>query len=226
MTVFGATMRNAGSDTLSILLLVGGAVLSTLGFGACAPWLLERLERLAARLPLAGGSRSATPRGRVRAAARSSPRSSRVAPRPSRSGLGREPGAENISGWVPVLYPDQLVFSGSEPSAAGQALVADGSAVAGVRIPQYVLEDQSVSIRFLLPDARDVDGELVNLLDNCGNCDPGAFMSPEVNIISRRPRRSSRWRTRGRPPMRSPGPSGGLHQPAVATPHDGDPDLR
>ena len=185
MTVFGATMRNAGSDTLSILLLVAGAVLSTLGFGACAPWLLERLERLAARLPLAG--RIAF-RDTARARSRSSPIVTAIlAGCAAAIALGAwqtSRDAENISGWVPVLYPDQLVFSGSEPSVAGQALVADGSAVAGVRIPQYVLEDQSVSIRFQLPDARDVDGELVNLLDNCGNCNPGAFMSPEVNIIS------------------------------------------
>ncbi len=185
MTVAGATIRNAGSDTISILLLVAGAVLSTLGFGACAPWLLERLERLAARLPLAG--RIAF-RDTARSRSRSSPIVTAIlAGCAAAIALGAwqaSRDAENISGWVPVLYPDQLVFTGSEPSAAGKALVEEGSAVAGVRIPQYVPEDETIGIRFELPDARDADGELVNLLDECGNCNPGAFMSPEVNLIS------------------------------------------
>jgi putative ABC transport system permease protein len=185
MTISGATMRNAGSDTASILLLVAGAVLSTLGFGACAPWLLERLERLAARLPLAG--RIAF-RDTARSRSRSSPIVTAIlAGCAAAIALGAwqtSRDAENIAGWVPVLYPDQLVLTGGEPSAAGRALVEDGSAVAGVRIPQYVPGDETVGIRYELPDARDADGELVNILDECGNCNPGAFMSPEVNLIS------------------------------------------
>jgi putative ABC transport system permease protein len=185
MTVIGATVRDAGSDTWSVLLLIGGAVLSTLGFGACAPWLLERLERLAARLPLA--DRIAF-RDTARSRSRSSPIVTAIlAGCAAAIALGAwqtSRDAENVAGWVPVLYPDQLVLSGSEPSAAGKSLVDDGSAVAGVRIPQYWLGDESVAIRFELPDARDADGELVNVLDQCGNCNPGAFMSPEVNLIS------------------------------------------
>jgi putative ABC transport system permease protein len=184
MTVVGATMRNAGSDSMSILLLVAGAVLSTLGFGACAPWLLERLERLAARLPLAG--RIAF-RDTARARSRSSPIVTAIlAGCAAAIALGAwqtSRDAENLEGWVPVLYPDQLVFSGSEPSAAGERLVEEGTAVAGVRVPQLVPGDQSVGIRFQLPDAHDADGELVNVLDTCQNCNPGAFMSPEVTNI-------------------------------------------
>lgn len=184
MTVGGATMRNAGSDTISIVLLIGGAVLSTLGFGACAPWLLERLERLAARLPLAG--RIAF-RDTARARSRSSPIVTAIlAGCAAAIALGAwqtSRDEENLRGWAPMLYPDQLVFSGSDPSAAGKRLVEDGTAVAGVRIPQLVLEDQSIGIRYELPDARDTDGELVNLLDQCGNCNPGAFMHPDVSNI-------------------------------------------
>ena len=184
MTVAGATMRNAGSDTISILLLVAGAVLSTLGFGACAPWLLERLERLAARLPLAG--RIAF-RDTARSRSRSSPIVTAIlAGCAAAIALGAwqtSRDAENISGWVPVLYPDQLVFSGSEPSAAGAWFVDEGTAVAGVRIPQLVLPDETVGITYQLPDARDADGALVNLLDECENCDPGSFMPYQLSSI-------------------------------------------
>src|ERR1019366_5372846 len=58
MTATGATLRlhdtDGSSGTVSIVLLFAGAILGTLGFGACSPWLLERLEPPAARLPPAG----------------------------------------------------------------------------------------------------------------------------------------------------------------------------
>jgi putative ABC transport system permease protein len=185
MTVVGATMRNAGSDSVSIALLAAGAVLSTLGFGACGPWLLERLERLATRLPLAG--RIAF-RDTARARSRSSPIVTAIlAGCAAAIALGAwqtSRDAENLEGWVPVLYPDQLVFSGSEPSAAGERLVDEGTAVAGVRVPQLVPGDESVGIRFQLPDARDADGKLVNVLDECVNCNPGAFAPFEVTNIA------------------------------------------
>lgn len=88
MTVAGAGMRIGGDESISLFLIIGGAVLGTLGFGACGPWLLERLERVAVRLPLRAGSHSGTPRGPDRAAARSSPPCWRASLRPSPSGPG------------------------------------------------------------------------------------------------------------------------------------------
>lgn len=185
MTVVGATMDRAGLDVISILLLVGGAILSTLGFGACGPWLLERLERLAARLPLAG--RIAF-RDTARARSRSSPIVTAIlAGCAAAIALGAwqtSRDAESLAGWVPSLYPDQIVLTGSDPAAAGERLVADGAAVAGARIPQLVAADPDSWFRFRLPDARDADGELVNTLDQCGNCNPGAFEHPEVSNIA------------------------------------------
>lgn len=184
MTVMGATMDSGGSDTLQLLLLIGGAVLSTLGFGACGPWLLERLERLAGRLPLAG--RIAF-RDTARARSRSSPIVTAIlAGCAAAIALGAwqtSRDAENLRGWVPTLYPDQLVLSGGEPSAAGERLVQEGAAVAGVRIPQLV-PDHGRMIFFQLPDARDADGKLVNLVDGCSNCTPGAFEPAQASNIA------------------------------------------
>ena len=171
MTVIGATVAATGASGVSDLLLVGGVVLSMLGFGASAPWLLEQLERVAARLPLA--SRIAF-RDTARARSRSSPIVTAIlASLAMTIAIGawqasRE--AENLAGWVPQLYPDQIVLSGLAPSAAGELLLAEEAAVAGTRIPDLVPDDPSVFISYELPDARGPDGELINLLDNCRDC--------------------------------------------------------
>jgi putative ABC transport system permease protein len=185
MTVIGATVAATSGPAVSDLLLVSGAVLSMLGFGACAPWLLDQLERLAARLPLAG--RIAL-RDTARARSRSSPIVAAIV-----AGLAvaiaigawqSSRDAENLAGWVPSLYPDQIVLSGLAPSAAGELLLAEEGAVSGTRIPDLVLDDPSVFISYNLPDARDAEGELINLVGECQNCNPGAFEPYQVSRIN------------------------------------------
>ena len=54
LTAAGAALRLADpGGGMSLVMLLGGAVLGTLGLGACSPWLLGQLERPAGRLPLA-----------------------------------------------------------------------------------------------------------------------------------------------------------------------------
>ncbi|MDQ3493689.1 MAG: FtsX-like permease family protein, partial [Chloroflexota bacterium] len=54
VTLAGSLYRlEEGSGSLWTILLLVGAVLGVLGFGACSPWLLERLEGPASRMPLA-----------------------------------------------------------------------------------------------------------------------------------------------------------------------------
>lgn len=185
MTVGGATMRFTGDDTVSVLLLVAGAVLGTLGFGACAPWLLERLEGLAVRLPLAG--RIAF-RDTARARSRSSPIVTAIlASLAAVIAIGAwqaSRDAENLSSWVPSLYPDQIMVGGSEPSAVGEMLLAEGIAVSGTRIPDLVLDDPTIGITYQLPDARDADGQPINLAAQCQNCNAGAVLPYGVSRIA------------------------------------------
>jgi putative ABC transport system permease protein len=176
MTVVGATMRNAGSDMFSILLLVAGAVLSTLGFGACGPWLLEKLERLVARLPLAGRiAFRDTARGR----SRSSPIVTAIlAGCAAAIALGAwqtSRDEENLQGWVPGLYADQLLISGPGTAAAdvGAKLRSEDGAIDGALIPYLSLDDPKTYIAYELPDATDDEGKLINVRDQCGNCNPG-----------------------------------------------------
>lgn len=185
MTVIGATVAATSAATLSDLLLVGGTVLSMLGFGACGPWLLERLERVATRLPLAG--RIAF-RDTARARSRSSPIVTAIlAGLAAAIAIGAwqsSRDAENLAGWVPSLYADQIVLSGLAPSAAGELLLAEEAAVSGTRIPDLVPDDPSVFISYQLPDARDAEGELINFVGECQNCNPGAFEPYEVSRIN------------------------------------------
>jgi len=183
MTVIGATMRDAGSSTASIVLLIGGAVLSTLGFGACAPWLLEKLDTLTSRLPLAGRiAFRDTARGR----SRSSPIVTAIlAGCAAAIALGAwqtSRDEENLRGWVPGLYPDQLAITGPGTSAsdAGAVLRGEPGVVDGTLMEYLGYDDPQVLIEFQLPDATDDDGHLINTLDQCGNCNPGAFSALQV----------------------------------------------
>lgn len=181
MTVGGATMRNAGLDPVSVLLLVGGAVLSTLGFGACGPWLLERLERLAARLPLPG--RIAF-RDTARARSRSSPIVTAIlAGLAAAIAVGAwttSRDAESLAGWTPALYPDQLLIAGTGAVAAGEELLHEAGVLGGAPLDYLVPPDMNVSMAYELLDARDGDGRTINLAEQCiadGNCEPG-FVIP------------------------------------------------
>ncbi len=182
MTFFGATMRDAGSGSVSLFLLVGGAVLSTLGFGACGPWLLERLEGVAARLPLSGRiAFRDTARGR----SRSSPIVTAVlASFAAAIAIGAFQASrdyEDLTGWVPSLYPDQLSIDGPGAAAAGEILRAEEGVIGGALIPYLVADDDpNVMVQYELPDAHDHQGKLINTLDQCGNCTSGAFSALQV----------------------------------------------
>jgi putative ABC transport system permease protein len=137
MTVTGSALRftgNAGSTvmtTISTFLLLGGAVLGTLGFGACAPWLLEQLERPSRRLPLA-------PRIALRDTARARSRSGPIvtallaafAATVAISAYQASVEASNLARFQPPLQPEQIQVEGAGASAAGAAIARELGAVA------------------------------------------------------------------------------------------------
>lgn len=186
LTIAGASMADDGFSSTYVLLLLGGAVFGTLGFGACSPWLLERLEILAARLPLAG--RIAF-RDTARARSRSSPIVtailSALAVLVAAGGYGASSLASELQGWHPSLYPDQLVLYGSDPSSAGRTLLAEDGVVAGITVQGLAPEgEQDGYVRFELSDARHPDGSLVNVYERCSNCFDEAFESPSVGDVA------------------------------------------
>jgi putative ABC transport system permease protein len=132
MTVAGSALRfGARETTISTLLLLGGAVLGTLGFGACAPWLLEQLERPSRRLPLA-------PRIALRDTARARARSGPIvtallaafAATVALSAYQASVEASNLARFQPPVQPEQIQVEGPGSSAAGAAIARELGAVA------------------------------------------------------------------------------------------------
>ncbi|HUQ43725.1 MAG TPA: FtsX-like permease family protein, partial [Candidatus Limnocylindria bacterium] len=177
LTIAGANLRNQSGDNLNVYLLIGGAVLGTLGFGACSPWLLERLEGIASRLPVAG--RIAF-RDTARARSRSSPIAtailSSLAAVIAIGAFSATRDAESLASWRPQMHADQLLIDGAGSAAAGADLLAEPGVVGGLAISHLAQGQQVVGeISYELPDAHDANGKLINLIDNCDNCNPDAF---------------------------------------------------
>jgi putative ABC transport system permease protein len=184
MTAAGATMRGTG-DATNVVLLIGAAVLGTLGFGATSPWLLERLDMLAGRLPVAG--RIAF-RDTARARARSSPIVTAVlsglAAAIAVGAFAASRDAESLASWSPELHADELVVIGPGAANAGSDLLAEPGVIGGMAVPVLVPGESKAWPSFTVPDARDADGKLINLLDECANCNPGAFEPYQISGVA------------------------------------------
>lgn len=186
LVVLGGNAREGLLGAVRELLVLGGAVLGTLGFGACGPWLLERLEGLALRLPLA--SRIAF-RETARSRSRSSPIVTAVlASLAATITLGTwvlSRDAANAAEWRPYLYPEVLAIRWSGAQAAGEEIatwedVELGAPIIGLEAPSpghYVVE---------APDALAEDGEPFSFgIDGRGlTFDRAALGTPELLRIA------------------------------------------
>jgi len=130
---------------LNVWLLLAGAVLGTLGFGACSPWLLGQLERPAARLPLA--SRIAL-RDTARARARNGPIVTALlaatAATIAIAAIQASIDASNRASFRPPFLPDQIYLIGPGVALAGPQAVQQLHALAGANIAGAGSNSQSV----------------------------------------------------------------------------------
>ena len=151
LTGIGATVRYRDIDgstaTLSLLLLLGGAVIGTLGFGACSPWLLERLEGPAARLPLS--SRIAL-RDTARARSRNGPIVTAVlasvAATVALSAFIASNDAYAAARWQPWLEPDQILVQGEGVNRVGPEAAQALGAIAAGPVPFAARDDRYIWI--------------------------------------------------------------------------------
>lgn len=136
LTLGGADLRlKDNQGTLSILMLLGGAVGGTLGFGACSPWLLERLERPARHLPLA--SRIAlrdTARARSRNGAIVTAILASFAATVALAAFTASAQASALAHWQPYMQSDQIYLQGNVNQVGPDVARALG-AVAAAPIP-------------------------------------------------------------------------------------------
>ena len=166
LTLLGANLRIDNMSGMRELLVIAGAVLGTLGFGACAPWLLERLDGLAVRLPLA--SRIAF-RDTARARSRSAPIVTAVlASVAAAITLGTftvSRNAENANDWQPYLFPDQLMVRGAGAESVGADLATAPGALGGAALSYLGLPEPGY-ISIEIPDGHDANGGLVRWGDD------------------------------------------------------------
>jgi putative ABC transport system permease protein len=136
ITLIGAGWGFTGINT-SLLLL--GAVLGVLGFGACSPWFLERLEGLATRLPL-------SPRLALRDTARSRSRNGPIvtallasfAATVAVAALLASQDAQASERYLPSLRSDQLLIAGPGATTAGPRAARELEAIGfGPLVPTY-----------------------------------------------------------------------------------------
>ena len=136
LTLGGSALRLADAQNpLSIPMLLLGAVGGTLGFGACSPWLVERLERPARHLPLA--SRIAL-RDTARARSRSGPIITAIlasfAATVALAAYTASLEARNAATWQPYMLSDQIYLQGNV-AEAGPEVAKQLGAIAAAPFP-------------------------------------------------------------------------------------------
>ncbi len=135
LVITGASLSLASRDA-GLALLVAGAIVGVLGFGACSPWLIERLDVLGRRLP---ASARIAFRDTARARSRSAPivtaMLSAIAATIAIAAFSVSYSARTASEWTPLARPDQLLVYGDDALVAGPALAAELDAVAGAQDP-------------------------------------------------------------------------------------------
>ena len=136
LTLGGSALRLQDAENpLSIPMLLLGAVGGTLGFGACSPWLVERLERPARHLPLA--SRIAL-RDTARARSRNGPIITAIlasfAATVALSAYSASLEARNAATWQPYMLSDQIYLQGNV-GEAGPEVAKQLGAIAAAPFP-------------------------------------------------------------------------------------------
>jgi putative ABC transport system permease protein len=124
-----------GNFMITIGLLLTGAVLGVLGFGACSPWLLERLESVASRLPL-------SPRLALRDTARFRSRNGPIvtavlagfAATVALAAILSSQDARAAQYYTPSLMPDQLLILGPGAPTVGPQVANDLGALASAPV--------------------------------------------------------------------------------------------
>lgn len=146
-TAAGAALRLHDGGPLSLIMLLGGAILGTLGLGATSPWFLDRLDRPTLRLP---ASTRIALRDTARARSRNGPlvtallaaASATIALAAYQASLN----ADALARWKPTLRPDEVVITGPGFTIAGPDAATAVGAMAAAPIEDAVASDRTIWI--------------------------------------------------------------------------------
>lgn len=160
LCTIAAPLMGRNNDLLPLALLVIGAITGVLGFGACSPWLLERLEGVARRLPL-------SPRVALRDTARARTRNgpivtavlASVAATIALAAVMASQEAQRLQWWRPEVASDSMMIRGRAPETAA-ARVAEVMGAVGIapdRRPESMEGDwyAELAMPLLEPDPSD-----------------------------------------------------------------------
>ena len=167
LTSSGAAMRLSDPrGSLSMVLLLVGAFCGVVGFGACSPWLVERLERLGLGLPVA--ARIAL-RDTARARSRNGPIVTAIlaafAATVAVSAYFASSDAEAAANWRPWLRADQLIVQGEAAATAGSQAAGALGAIADGSVTWLAGSDaRDVYIAVEDPDASTDDREIAHMV--------------------------------------------------------------
>lgn len=147
----GILLADPEGSLLSTLVLLVGAVASVLGFGACSPWLLERLERPARRLPLAARvALRDTARARTRNGAIVTAVLACVVVTIALATILASGRAHAEASWRPDVALDSLMVRGRETETVGPR-VAQALGAVGWGADRWALEDEDLRFELVMP---------------------------------------------------------------------------
>lgn len=174
LALVGSAMLVADStDGLAPLLLGGGAILGVLGFGACSPWIVERLEWIGLRMPIAGRiALRDTARARSRTAPVLTAILAGLAVAIGISAMAASSSSAFYRGWQPSMRADQLLVTG-RPHELGHVVAQvelQLGAVASAEVPR-ALEPVDGSERYLYAFVTpEGDAPVLNAEEGCPDC--------------------------------------------------------
>jgi putative ABC transport system permease protein len=174
LTALGASLLLADpASGIAPLMLVAGAMVGVLGFGACSPWLVERLEWIGRRLPI--GARIAL-RDSARARSRTAPivtaTLAGLAAAIAIASLATYSSSSFYRGWTPSFRQDQLLLTARpyELPRLAEAVSKELRAVAFAPIPDvaYSLDGSERYLRVLI--TQQGDAPALDPVDGCPDC--------------------------------------------------------
>jgi putative ABC transport system permease protein len=168
LTSAGAALRfgdpTGASNTLSTVFLLIGAISGVLGFGACGPWLVDRLEKFGLRLP---PSARIALRDTARARSRNGPIVTAIlaafAATVAVSAYFASRDAESAAYWQPWARADQLVVRGVGAATAGPQAAAALGALAAAPVPPLASssDDEAYAYVYIVDRTAPADDEFL-----------------------------------------------------------------
>ncbi len=174
LTALGASLLLADAASGSApLMLVAGAMVGVLGFGACSPWLVERLEWIGRRMPL--GARIAL-RDSARARSRTAPivtaMLAGLAAAIAIASLAAYSSRSFYRDWTPSFRQDQLLLTGKpyELPRLAEAVSDELGAVTFARIPDLVHSTDGSERYLRVLVTQQGDAPALDPVDGCAEC--------------------------------------------------------